>query len=51
VLLLVVAVAIAFGIRTLLVKGGDTPDDSGAILKKWSEMETAIGADDPNSRP
>jgi hypothetical protein len=48
VLLLLVAVTIAFGIRTILVKGGDTPDDAGVILQKWSQMENAIGSDDPN---
>ena len=50
VLLMAVAVGIAFLIRTTLVKGGETPQDSGAILKQWSKIQNSIGADDPNHR-
>ncbi len=50
VLLLVVAIAIAFAIRMALVKTGETSADSGAVIKQWDSMEQAIGSDDPNHR-
>ena len=50
VLLLLVAVSIAFSIRTVLVKMGDSAEDSGAIIKQWNGMECAIAADDPNDQ-
>ena len=51
VLLLAVAVGIAFAIRAALTKTGDTPENSGAIVKQWDAMEQAVGADDPNHHP
>ena len=50
VLLLLVAVSLAFAIRTTLVKGGDTPDQSGAVQQRWQAVGESIGADDPNNR-
>jgi|GEM_PF-4280479 len=50
ILLLVVAITIAFSLRTALVKTGETPDESGAVQKRWGAVESAIGADDPNKK-
>lgn len=50
VLLLVVAVTIAFTIRMALVKKGETAEESGAVLKKWQEIQKVIAEDDPNKR-
>ena len=49
-LLLLVAVSLAFAIRTALVKGADDVDSSGAVLQRWQHTGEAIGADDPNKR-
>ncbi len=50
VLLLLVALSIAFTIRATLVKVGEQTDasDSGAIIQQWKSLEDSIGEDDPN---
>ena len=50
ILLLVIAVAMAFTLRTVFVKGAEKPEDAGVVLKAWDAMEQAIGEDDPNHR-
>ena len=50
VLLLVIATSIAMMIRIALVKGGETPGDSGALMQKWYQITQTIGKDDPNKR-
>ena len=50
VLLLAVAVTIAFLLRKALVQGGDTPAEAGVMLQQWNGMEQSVGADDPNKR-
>jgi hypothetical protein len=50
VLLLLVAVSLAFAIRTTLVKGGDSPDQAGAVQQRWQAVGESIGKDDPNNR-
>jgi hypothetical protein len=50
VLLLLVAISLAMILRTALVKGGDDPSSSGAVLQRWQETAVGIGADDPNDR-
>jgi hypothetical protein len=52
VLLLVIATMVATMIRTFLVKrdSSGTPQGSGVLLHRWSEIGKAIGQDDPNKR-
>jgi hypothetical protein len=52
VILLVVATMIATMIRVALVKKDEeNPKASGALLRRWGEVGTSIGKDDPNQHP
>jgi Flp pilus assembly pilin Flp len=50
VLLLVVAITIAFLIRSTLVKTSADPESSGAVQQRWNSLGNAIGNDDPGVR-